>query len=156
MKSYFEYSFPLGRMVLAEENGKLTDAFFSDSGPCLQGERRETQLLRQARQELQQYFSGERKQFTIPLAQRGTEFQRAVWQALMEIPYGRTATYQDIAQAVGSPKACRAVGMANHRNPICILVPCHRIIGKDGNLTGYAGGLERKRILLALERKNLL
>jgi len=101
--------------------------------------------------ELEEYFAGVRKQFTFPLDLRGTEFQLACWRALIEIPYGETRTYADIARAIGKPQACRAVGMANNRNPVAIVVPCHRVIASDGTLCGYGGGLEIKRKLLELE-----
>lgn len=102
-------------------------------------------------QQLKEYFAGERKEFTFPLDLRGTEFQKRCWQALLEIPYGKTVSYADIAQAVGSPKAFRAVGMANHHNPIPIVVPCHRVIASSGGLCGYGGGLGIKEKLLRLE-----
>ncbi|NCO45642.1 MAG: methylated-DNA--[protein]-cysteine S-methyltransferase, partial [Vibrio sp.] len=102
--------------------------------------------------QLDEYFSGKRTIFTLPLAAKGTEFQQSVWQALCKIPYGETWNYQQIAEAIGNPKAVRAVGLANGRNPISIIVPCHRVIGKSGKLTGYAGGLNRKASLLELER----
>ena len=101
--------------------------------------------------ELQQYFAGNRREFNFPLDLRGTEFQLACWRALLEIPYGETRTYADIARAVGRPQGFRAVGMANNRNPIAIVVPCHRVIASDGTLCGYGGGLEIKRTLLELE-----
>jgi len=102
-------------------------------------------------QQLREYFSGERKQFTFPLDLRGTEFQKRCWQALLEIPYGHTVSYAAIASAVGSPRAFRAVGMANHHNPIPIVVPCHRVIASGGGLCGYGGGLGIKEKLLRLE-----
>jgi O-6-methylguanine DNA methyltransferase len=101
--------------------------------------------------ELDEYFAGTRKQFTFPLDLRGTDFQIACWRALLEIPYGETRTYADIARAVGNPHGFRAVGRANNRNPIAIVVPCHRVIASDGTLCGYGGGLEIKRKLLELE-----
>jgi O-6-methylguanine DNA methyltransferase len=101
--------------------------------------------------ELEEYFAGQRREFTFPLDLRGTDFQLACWRALLEIPYGETRTYADIARAVGKPNAFRAVGMANNRNPMAIVVPCHRVIASDGTLCGYGGGLEVKRKLLALE-----
>jgi methylated-DNA-[protein]-cysteine S-methyltransferase len=103
------------------------------------------------REQLGQYFAGGRTEFDLPLAAAGTPFQDRVWQALRRIPYGRTASYGDIARGIGHPSASRAVGMANGRNPISIIVPCHRVIGTGGRLTGYAGGVERKRFLLELE-----
>jgi O-6-methylguanine DNA methyltransferase len=109
------------------------------------------QVLRPYVNELEEYFAGKRRQFTFPLDLRGTDFQRACWQALLAIPYGETRTYADIARAVGKPNAFRAVGMANNRNPIAIVVPCHRVIASDGTLCGYGGGLDVKRKLLELE-----
>lgn len=106
-------------------------------------------------QELKQYFAGERRQFSIPLDLRGTEFQLKCWQALLKIPYGETRSYRDLAKAIGHPQAFRAVGMSNNRNPIAIIVPCHRVIAADGSLCGYGGGLDIKRILLDLERAQL-
>jgi methylated-DNA-[protein]-cysteine S-methyltransferase len=107
--------------------------------------------LRMYQQELEEYFAGRRRQFTFPLDLRGTEFQLACWHALLAIPYGETRTYADIARAVGKPQAFRAVGMANNRNPVAIVVPCHRVIGSNGTLCGYGGGLDIKRKLLELE-----
>jgi methylated-DNA-[protein]-cysteine S-methyltransferase len=104
------------------------------------------------RRALEAYFAGRAVAFDVPLAPAGTPFQQAVWRALCAIPYGTTASYAQIARRIGRPRAVRAVGAANARNPIAIIVPCHRVIGADGTLTGYAGGLERKRALLALER----
>ena len=108
-------------------------------------------LLLRAREELEEYFAGRRREFDLPLSPHGTPFQRQVWQALRTIPYGSTCTYGQLAAAVGNPRAARAVGMANHRNPLPILIPCHRVIGSTGSLTGYAGGVERKRLLLSIE-----
>ncbi len=111
-------------------------------------------LLQQAVRELGEYFSGRRRSFTLPLAPEGTPFQHRVWEALREIPYGSTCSYGEIAAAIGNPKASRAVGMANNRNPLPVLIPCHRVIGADGRLVGYGGGLDIKKKLLALERGN--
>ena len=105
--------------------------------------------------QLEAYFSGKLNSFDMKLAPEGTEFQKSVWDALKEIPYGETRTYKDIAISIGKPKAYRAVGLANNRNPIAIIVPCHRVIGADGKLTGYAGGLDIKEFLLKLEENNL-
>jgi methylated-DNA-[protein]-cysteine S-methyltransferase len=103
------------------------------------------------RTQLAEYLAGERRRFTLPLAPRGTEFERRVWRALTDIPYGETRSYAEIAGIIGSPSACRAVGRANGRNPIAVVIPCHRVIGSDGSLTGYGGGLPLKRFLLDLE-----
>ncbi|MBL4831092.1 MAG: methylated-DNA--[protein]-cysteine S-methyltransferase [Aliivibrio sp.] len=108
-------------------------------------------ILKLAVSQLREYFSGERREFSIPLAASGTEFQNKVWYALTTIPYGKTWCYKDLAIAVGNPKASQAVGGANGKNPISIIVPCHRVIGKNGSLTGYAGGIEIKEALLKLE-----
>lgn len=110
-------------------------------------------LLLQAAQEIREYFAGTRQRFTLPLDPAGTAFQKKVWNALQTIPYGETRTYKQIAIQIGHNKSFRAVGMANNRNPIVIVVPCHRVIGYDGKLTGYAGGLDVKEQLLALEKR---
>jgi methylated-DNA-[protein]-cysteine S-methyltransferase len=105
--------------------------------------------------ELEEYFVGDRREFSFPLDLRGTEFQLACWRSLLDIPYGETCSYLEIAKAIGRPKACRAVGMANNRNPIAIVVPCHRVIASSGSLCGYGGGLDLKRKLLDLEQASL-
>jgi methylated-DNA-[protein]-cysteine S-methyltransferase len=110
--------------------------------------------LLEARRQLAEYFAGDRRAFTLPLAPRGTEFERLVWQALVAIPYGETRSYAEVAAAIGRPAACRAVGRANGSNPIAIVIPCHRVIGSDGSLTGFGGGLPLKRFLLDLESGN--
>lgn len=110
-------------------------------------------ILQLAHQQLQEYFSGTRQHFDVPLSMKGTEFQRAAWHALQMISYGKTASYKQIAEQIGNPKAMRAVGMANNRNPIAIIVPCHRVIGANGKLIGYAGGLHIKQWLLDHEKK---
>ena len=107
--------------------------------------------LAQAKSQLLEYFAGTRREFDLPLSVHGSAFQERVWNALQSIPYGETRSYQQVSQLIGSGKAARAVGMANNRNPLPILIPCHRVVGKDGKLVGYAGGLERKRYLLDLE-----
>ena len=108
-------------------------------------------LLLQAGAELTEYFAGKRREFTVPVSMKGTDFQMQVWQKLREIPYGETYSYGQLAEAIGNPRAARAVGMANNRNPVMIIVPCHRVIGKDGRLVGFGGGLEAKKYLLELE-----
>jgi O-6-methylguanine DNA methyltransferase len=105
--------------------------------------------------ELNEYFAGERRDFSLPLDLRGTEFQLACWRALLEIPYGETRSYRDVAEAIGHPRAFRAVGMSNNRNPVAIVVPCHRVIASSGSLCGYGGGLDIKRKLLDLEQVNV-
>lgn len=112
------------------------------------------EISEQAIAQIREYFAGNRTNFDIPLAPEGTDFQQQVWNALRNIPYGETRTYKQIAQAIGNPKAVRAVGMANNKNPIAILIPCHRVIGSNGKLVGYAGGLDIKKQLLNLERRD--
>ena len=141
---------PFGPMVLVGEEN-LTRLWLPNALPDDRGRGEETPLLRAARTELLEYLSGARRSFDLPLDPAGTDFQRAVWEALGTIPYGQTRTYGEIAAAVGRPKAVRAVGQANHVNPLPIFIPCHRVVGKNGALTGYAGGLDLKGALLALE-----
>lgn len=112
-------------------------------------------FFKEAARQLEAYFSGELKSFDLELAPEGTDFQKSVWKALCEIPYGETRTYKEIAVSIGLPRAYRAVGLANNRNPIAIVVPCHRVIGSNGKLTGYASGLDIKEFLLMLEKDNL-
>jgi len=119
------------------------------------GWREDAAPLKALIQQLQAYFAGELKEFDVPLALEGTEFQLQVWQALRSIPYGETISYLDLANRIGNPKAVRAVGLANGANPIPIIIPCHRVIGSNGSLTGFGGGLENKQKLLALESRQL-
>lgn len=151
--TYYQYiETPLGKLLAAEEDGKLT-CLSSSGQPCEIWECRETSVLKLTAEQLAEYFSGKRTEFTVPLAPAGTDFQKRIWQELLKIPYGETRTYGQIAALAGNKKASRAVGMANHNNPVMILIPCHRVIGSGGKLTGYAGGLEKKEFLLELERK---
>lgn len=144
-----------GKLYLSEKDGKITRlGFQQESVPVLTGQS-ETPVLRMAVKQLEEYFAGERKTFSLPLAPAGTDFQRRVWNALMEIPYGKTYSYKQVAELVGNAKASRAVGLANNRNPIAIIIPCHRVIGSNGSLTGYAGGLGMKQMLLDLEKRYL-
>ncbi len=150
---------PAGWICFSTEDSRLTALAFAEEGPK-EGQRPfppktsgEIALHREISRQLEQYFQGTRQTYSIPLLAEGTEFQKKVWRALLDIPYGETRTYQEIARAIGNPNASRAVGMANHRNPIAILIPCHRVIGADGSLTGYAAGVWRKAYLLDLEKK---
>ena len=142
---------PVGLMALEGREDALTALYLPNTPVEPVGA--ETPLLAQGREELLEYFGGKRRTFDLPLKPQGTPFQQRVWAALREIPYGETRSYGQIAAQVGNPKAGRAVGMANNRNPIAIIVPCHRVIGANGSLTGYAGGLSVKQELLALERR---
>ena len=141
----------LGLMGISEMNGFITELFFAkDAREPLGGQK--TPLLEKAEKQIRGYLSGTSRAFDLPLAVQGTEFQRAVWEALGRIPYGETRSYKQVAEMIGRPDASRAVGMANYKNPILILTPCHRVIGSDGKLTGYAASLEVKEQLLELER----
>lgn len=141
---------PLGLMGLEEEDGALVSLRLPGQ-PVPRIACHETPLLSKGKRQVLEYLAGQRRVFDLPLAPKGTEFYRSVWRALEAIPYGETRSYRDIAQAVGRPKAVRAVGQANHNNPIPIIIPCHRVVGSGGALTGYAGGLEIKEKLLRLE-----
>ncbi|KOO15185.1 cysteine methyltransferase [Vibrio xuii] len=155
-KFYTTYTSPLGVMTLQANDDGMLGAWFETqtTQPENLGEYVEDhQILNSVITQLDEYFSGQRKVFNIPLAANGTEFQKKVWQALTTIPYGQTWSYQDLANAIDNPKAVRAVGLANGKNPVSIVVPCHRVIGKNGKLTGYAGGVERKAQLLELEKR---
>jgi methylated-DNA-[protein]-cysteine S-methyltransferase len=153
MKSIYYYDYPIGKIGIAEEDGCITHVIF-DGGEAPAGfEVAKTPLIEKAATQLREYFAGKRTEFDLPLRLDGTPFQRAVWKALQAIPWGETRSYKDIAVQVGNAKATRAVGMANNRNPIPIIVPCHRVVGSDGSLTGYGGGLSVKRHLLELETR---
>lgn len=139
---------PCGLLAIYADEKGITKAVFVEAA---QESPSPSLLTSQCKVQLSQYFAGELTDFDVPLNARGTDFQRRVWAELRRIPYGETVSYVDIAERLGQPTASRAVGMANGKNPISIIVPCHRVIGKNGSLTGYAGGLERKRYLLTLE-----
>jgi methylated-DNA-[protein]-cysteine S-methyltransferase len=147
---------PVGRLTLVGSDQGLAAVLWQDDdpsrvGPGATAEDTRHPLLRQAQQELEEYFAGKRRTFTVKLDPSGTQFQNKVWKALRTIPFGETRSYGQIADQIGSRKAVRAVGAANGRNPIPIIVPCHRVIGADGTLTGFGGGLAIKARLLALE-----
>lgn len=148
---YF-YDTDVGRIGIAERDGFIANVYFElDSLP--EGlEERETVLIQKASQQLAEYLAGQRTSFDLPLAPEGTEFMQKVWSCLCEIPVGTTASYGEIAERMGHEKAYRAVGLANNRNPIPIFIPCHRVIGANGKLTGYRGGLPMKEQLLQLEQ----
>ena len=146
---------PVGTLTLTAEDGKLTRLHMDgqrhapDSSPDWQ---RDDDGLAVVVEQLEAYFAGSRQSFDVPLALAGTDFQRRVWEGLLEIPYGETMSYGELARRVGRPGASRAVGLANGRNPVAIIVPCHRVIGANGTMTGYGGGLDRKVWLLDHER----
>ena len=166
MEHMFIYDTPIGKIGILDDGSAITEIRFlpdiQSGGPGCSADTdssvpgriwEETELIREAYQELSEYFKGIRKEFQVPLNPKGTEFQRKVWKVLQSIPYGETRSYGQVAADAGNPKAARAVGMANNRNPIPIMIPCHRVIGADGSLTGYGGGLPIKVYLLSLEKK---
>jgi methylated-DNA-[protein]-cysteine S-methyltransferase len=149
---------PIGELVLTSDGEAITGLFMEkqkDEPKLINDWRRDDKLFREAARQLQAYFAGELTAFDLPLATAGTEFQERVWAELRKIPYGSTINYAELAQRIGKPKAWRATGAANGSNPISIIIPCHRVIGSDSKLTGYGGGIERKRFLLELEARTL-
>jgi len=151
---------PIGPLTLIAQDGRLAGVHMEitryepDLGALGAAVASESYpVLAAAASQLDAYFRGELTSFDLPLALDGTQFQRCVWAALQSIPYGQTISYGDLARRIGQPSASRAVGLANGRNPVAIVVPCHRVIGADGSLTGYGGGMDRKRFLLALEQR---
>ncbi|MFL0268719.1 methylated-DNA--[protein]-cysteine S-methyltransferase [Candidatus Clostridium radicumherbarum] len=152
MNNAFYYETKIGKIGIVENGTAITRVDFGEIIPK-DVNLAETALLKKAYKELQEYFDGKRQVFDLPLAPEGTEFQKKVWKVLQEIPYGKTYSYKDVAIKVGNEKASRAVGMANNKNPIAIFIPCHRVIGSNGKLVGYAGGLDVKEMLLTLEMK---
>ncbi len=152
------YDSPLGQLDLVASDDGLVAVLWPDDSPKrvrLEGEivaDASNPVLTKTVQQLDEFFAGDRKSFDVPLDLRGTEFQVATWQSLAKIPYGETATYGEQAKLLGRPKAVRAIGAANGRNPVSIVLPCHRVVGADGSLTGFAGGLDAKRFLLDLEQ----
>jgi methylated-DNA-[protein]-cysteine S-methyltransferase len=155
----YEYKYmpsPVGQLTLVARDGKLTAILWEKERPnrvrlgALQ-EANNSPVLEETERQLKEYFAGTRNRFELELDFAGTDFQKKVWQALLTIPFGETRSYSQIAAQIGSPKAVRAVGAANGRNPISIVAPCHRVIGASGGLTGFAGGLEAKQYLLQLE-----
>ena len=146
------YISPIGAITITVSNNCLQKILFQEN-PC--GGVEQDPLLVKSIEQLEEYFAGKRKKFSLPLAPQGTFFQKKVWAALQDIPYGQTQSYKNIAEKIENPKAMRAVGLANSKNPIAIIIPCHRVIGADGSLTGYAGGLDKKTFLLELENPNV-
>lgn len=155
MSTYFSWmSSPIGELLLTSDGHSLTRLHMQTqkyaSRPQIDW-LLDDAAFKAAREQLESFFAGELREFNLPLAPAGTEFQRTVWRALLDIQFGHTESYGELAQRIGAPKAARAVGLANGHNPISIVIPCHRVIGADGSLTGYGGGIERKRWLLAHE-----
>lgn len=158
MLHHLTHPSPVGDLTLVADDDALVAVLWPDDAPArvpleATAHAPDHPVLAAAARQLDEYFAGTRTHFDLPLRPRGTAFQQQVWQALLAIPFGETRSYADIAQAIGRPSACRAVGAANGRNPISIVTPCHRVIGRSGALTGFAGGLAAKQRLLALEQR---
>ncbi len=158
MKALFQYTIDSFHILIREEDDKISGVSIREdtSRFTVDGIVQETPLIHKAHHQIFEYLTGERTEFNLPLLIQGTEFQQRVYHALLTIPYGKVASYKDIAQQISSPKAYRAVGNAANRNNIGIIVPCHRVIGSNGSLVGYAGGLQVKQYLLELESKRAL
>lgn len=154
MKHAFFYETDIGKIVIVENGIGITNLYIADKLTNIDAKIEETKLIRKAFEELFDYIKGNRKSFTVKLDPQGTEFQKNVWNELKCIPYGETASYKNIASKIGNEKASRAVGMANNKNPILFIIPCHRVIGANGDLVGYAAGIEIKNHLLNLEKIN--
>lgn len=148
--TYFCYVTPFGHVTIASDGQAITELAFG--ARQLEGAEKPTELTNRAANQIQEYFAGKRTAFDLPLAPRGTAFQQRVWEALRAIPYGETRSFSQIAEAIGSPGAQRAVGKANNKNPIPIVIPCHRVVGANGKSGGCGGGLKVKEFLLSLER----
>ena len=148
----FSYETMLGSVTFVEEDGALLAI---STHRTWEGIVQETPLIKEACRRFTEYLQGNSKAFDLPLRMKGTSFQQNVWKALMDIPYGETRSYKQIAEAIGNPKAVRAVGMANNKNPLLVVVPCHRVIGANGKLVGYAAGIDKKEFLLRLEKSLL-
>ncbi len=151
--TYYPYRTPLGHITIASNGTALTTLAFGNQKLC--GTRRATTLTNKAANQIQEYLAGKRQQFDLPLAPEGTDFQKRVWNALRDIPYGQTRSYSDVAATLGSPRSYRAVGGASNKNPLPIIIPCHRVISANGSLAGYVGGPKIKDFLLHLEQRDL-
>ncbi|MDR2651805.1 MAG: methylated-DNA--[protein]-cysteine S-methyltransferase [Prevotellaceae bacterium] len=154
MKNYYSYKIKTNYVLIVEDNGCIVEIAFDKRK--IDGNEKETDIIKKASKQLEEYFAGKRKSFDFPINPQGSEFQKRVWTALQTIPYGELRTYKQIAEKIGNPKASRAVGMANNKNPLPIVVPCHRVVGSNGKLIGYAYGLDMKEYLINLEKTNSL
>jgi len=149
---YYIYDSAFGKIVIGSDGSAIS--YLKTDGSFIPiGKKEANALTDKAARQLDEYFAGKRDRFDVPLVPNGTDFQCSVWKALLDIQYGETRSYKQVAFAINKPNACRAVGMANNKNPIWIIIPCHRVIGSDGTLTGYGGGLDMKKKLLELEKK---
>ena len=150
MSSVFFYETDLGIIGIRENNKAITDIYFSKDN--IDDNIEETDLIKECFKQLKEYFEGSRREFDLPIEMNGTQFQKKIWKELLKIPYGETRSYKDIAISIGNEKACRAIGMANNKNHIPIIIPCHRVIGSNGKLVGYAVGIDIKEKLLNIEK----
>lgn len=155
MENTYFYESKIGLIMIKENNKKIREIHFNKEEIRKDLESNKSPLIKETIEQLEEYLQGKRKSFDIPLDPKGTEFQKSVWNELLKIPYGETCSYGEIAKRIGNPKAARAIGMANNRNPISIVIPCHRVIGASGKLVGYGGGIAIKEKLLNLEKENL-
>lgn len=156
LKNVYRYDTAIGRIHIADNGRAIAGVFLPGETVPSGVPVNETDVIKRAAVQITEYLSGRRREFDVPVEPEGTDFQKRVWAALCTIPYGRTCSYAHIAHIAGNPKACRAVGMANNRNPVSIIIPCHRVIGKSGALVGYGGGLELKKYLLDMEAANTI
>ena len=157
MENSYSFQSPIGFLTICEQDNQLTRLYLDNQDRGILQSRNfeyHSDFLHEVYHQLNEYFAGKRKIFDLPVDSKGTAFQKAVWRELQKIPYGETRSYEDIAVAIGNKKAVRAIGQANGRNPIMIVVPCHRVIRKNGDISGFACGVEAKRYLLNLEREN--
>ncbi len=154
MKLSYAFPTPIGAMIIVANSTAITQLLFQGEAPPADAVAGESAILNEAAAQLREYLRGDRINFTVPLAPTGTDFMLRVWAGLVAIPYGETRSYRAIAQSIGNPQACRAVGLANNRNPLPLFIPCHRVIGANGKLTGYRGGLPAKQYLLELEQRH--
>lgn len=151
-KHVFFYDYPIGSLGIAEEDGNICRIFMNDGNKLIDFNIGETTVIQEAAKQLTMYFNGTRSTFDLPLVIQGTSFQVAVWEALRNIPIGEVRSYKEVASMMDRPFAARAVGRANHDNPLLIVIPCHRVVGTKGNMVGYVGGLPAKQYLLNLEK----
>ena len=157
MENSYSFQSPIGFLTICEQDNQLTRLYLDNQDRGILQSRNfeyHSDFLHEVYHQLNEYFAGKRKIFDLPVDSKGTAFQKAVWRELQKIPYGETRSYEDIAVAIGNQKAVRAIGQANGRNPIMIVIPCHRVIRKNGDISGFACGVEAKRYLLNLEREN--
>lgn len=152
MTDSYTFNTPIGFLTIREEEQKLTELFWEANSVQTMKNELHSDFLYEVYTQVNEYLTGRRKQFDVPLKYQGTQFQQSVWQELQKIPYGQTRSYQEIAIGIGNEKAVRAAGQANNKNPIMIIIPCHRVIHKNGDITGFACGVEVKRYLLDLEK----